>query len=150
MAIGWQESMTDRRQKLMKGIGAAFGCLLLLLSAVATPLALAASEPEFCSMECCVADGHCCCAARKPFVEGQVPGADGQPVFSENALTKACPAECARQVSSFHHLQIAKAAIVKFSGEDQGARLLYAHSPRFAHDTCDDSSAPRAPPATLL
>src|SRR5262249_35594319 len=49
---------------------AASALLIFLLGWSALPAAMLAVEPDVCSMECCVAEGHCCCAARKPFVEG--------------------------------------------------------------------------------
>jgi hypothetical protein len=76
--------MIDRRQSWMNGIRAAVGAMLLLFSALAMPVSLASSETEFCSMECCVAEGHCCCAARKPWVEGQKP--DGRPVIAQTQI----------------------------------------------------------------
>jgi hypothetical protein len=44
--------------------------LIFLLGWSALPAAMWAQEPDTCSMECCVAEGHCCCATAKPFVEG--------------------------------------------------------------------------------
>jgi hypothetical protein len=49
----------------------AAGALLIFLVAwSALPVAMLAQESDVCSMECCVAEGHCCCATHKPFVEG--------------------------------------------------------------------------------
>jgi hypothetical protein len=123
----------------------------LLLGWLAPVLPLTATDPDFCSMECCVAEGHCCCAARKPFVKGQVPGADGHPVISEKELNASCPLRCAQPASSFHHLQFPKSPIVKYAGEVDVAQSIYARTLRFARDAlADDHAAPRAPPVAFL
>jgi hypothetical protein len=53
---------------------AIFAALTLLFACLPPALSISASEPEFCGMACCVAEGHCCCAARKPWVKGRKPG----------------------------------------------------------------------------
>jgi hypothetical protein len=123
----------------------------LLLGWLAPVLPLAASEPDVCAMECCVAEGHCCCAARKPFVKGHVPGEDGRPVISEKELTAPCQPQCAQLASGFHPLQFPKAPVVKYAGEVDVAQSIYARTPRFARDAlADDHATPRAPPFSLL
>jgi hypothetical protein len=123
----------------------------LLLGWLAPMLPQAVSEPDVCGMECCVAAGHCCCAARKHFVKGHLPGADGRPVISEKEVTASCPMRCAQPASGFHHLQFPKAPIVKYAGEVDVAQAIYARTPRFARDALsDDHAAPRAPPFSLL
>jgi hypothetical protein len=96
--------MIDRRQSWMNGIRAAVGAMLLLFSALATPVSLTSSETEFCSMECCVAEGHCCCAARKPWVEGQQP--DGRPVIAQTQIFSQCPYLCAPSSITSHNLRV--------------------------------------------
>src|SRR5215468_2380716 len=56
----------------------AISALALAMGWLSVPFSLASREPDVCEMECCVSEGHCCCAARKPFVKGHVPGADGR------------------------------------------------------------------------
>src|SRR6266511_1832745 len=51
---------------------AILAALALLVTSLSPALSLAASEPEFCEMACCVAEGHCC-AARNPCVNGPTP-----------------------------------------------------------------------------
>jgi hypothetical protein len=141
----------DGRKRIFTRLRATAAMFALLLGWLSPVLPLTANEPDFCSMECCVAEGHCCCAARKPFVKGQVPGADGRPVISENELKSSCPVRCAQTSSGFHHLQFPKAAVVKYASEVDVAQSIYARTPRFARDAlADDHSAPRAPPVTLL
>jgi hypothetical protein len=41
--------------------------LALLIGWLGPALPLAEGESEVCAMECCVAEGHCCCCARKPY-----------------------------------------------------------------------------------
>jgi hypothetical protein len=123
----------------------------LLLSWFSPVLSSAADEPDVCSMECCVAEGHCCCASRKPFVKGHLPGADGRPVITEKELTASCPPRCAQPASGFYHIQFPKAPVVKYAGEVDPAQAIYARAPRFARDALtDDHAAPRAPPTSLL
>jgi hypothetical protein len=138
-------------KRVFTRLRAAAAAFALLLGWLSPALTLVANEPDFCSMECCVAEGHCCCAARKPFVKGRVPGADGQPVISENEMKVSCPPQCAQPASSFHNLQFPKAVFVKYASEVDVAQSIYTRAPRFARDSlADDHAAPRAPPVTLL
>jgi len=63
--------------------------MMFLLSWSAAPASLLAYEPDFCSMECCVAEGHCCCTARKAFVEGQDHSQFQE--FGQAAVEASCP-----------------------------------------------------------
>jgi hypothetical protein len=141
----------DGRKRIFTRLRATAAMFALLLGWLSPVLPLTANEPDFCSMECCVAEGHCCCAARKHFVKGHVPGADGRPAISEKELTASCPLRCAQLASGFHHLQFPKAPIMKYAGEVDVAQSIYARSPRFARDALAGApAAPRAPPVTLL
>src|SRR5262249_61739429 len=95
----------DGRKRVFARLRAAAAMVALLLGWLAPELPLLANEPDVCGMACCVAEGHCCCAKRKHFVKGHVPGADGKPVISENKLKASCPLPCAQAASSFNHLQ---------------------------------------------
>src|SRR5215510_14256410 len=72
---------------------AIFATLTLFVTSLSPAISLAASEPEFCEMACCVAEGHCCCAARKPWVKGWRP--DGlhiiEPVEIKSQSCYSCP-----------------------------------------------------------
>ncbi|HEU0173849.1 MAG TPA: hypothetical protein VFV58_06265 [Blastocatellia bacterium] len=141
----------DGRKRVFARLHAAAAVFALLLSWLSPALRLMANEPDVCGMACCVAEGHCCCAKRKHFVKGHVPGADGRPAISENELKASCPLRCAQPASGFHHLQFPKAPIVKYAGEVDVAQSIYARTPRFARDAlADDHAAPRAPPLSLL
>jgi hypothetical protein len=141
----------DRQKQAIFRLWVATTAIALLLGWLGPGMRLAASEPDVCEMECCVAKGHCCCAAQKHFVKGHVPGTDGRPVISENDLAASCPLRCAQPASGLHHLQFHKAVVVKCAGEVDVARSIYARAPRFAHDAmADDHATPRAPPRALL
>ena len=141
----------DGRKKIFTRLRVAAVVFALLLGWLSPTLRLMASEPDVCGMECCVAEGHCCCAARKHFVKGHVPGADGRPAISEKEFTASCPLRCAQPASGFHHLQFPKAPIVKYAGEVDVAQSIYARTPRFARDALAGApAAPRAPPVALL
>jgi hypothetical protein len=141
----------DGRKRVFARFRAAAAMVALLLGWLAPVLPLMANEPDVCGMACCVAEGHCCCARRKHFVKGHVPGEDGRPAISENELKTSCPLRCAQPAYGFHHLQFPKAPIVKYPGEVDVAQSIYARTPRFARDAlADDHAAPRAPPFSLL
>lgn len=86
MSLATFQRATAWRQLNLRAAGL---LLLVLLSWAAVPAELLAQEPDFCAMECCVAEGHCCCAARKPWVEGQVRG--DHPEVGLMQLAAACP-----------------------------------------------------------
>ncbi|MBO0726611.1 MAG: hypothetical protein J2P52_13495 [Blastocatellia bacterium] len=141
----------DGRKRVFARLRAAAAVFALLLSCLSPALRLMANEPDVCGMACCVAEGHCCCAKRKHFVKGHVPGEDGRPAILENELKASCPLRCAQLASGFHHLQFPKSPIVKYAGEVDVAQAIYARTPRFARDAlADDHAAPRAPPFSLL
>ena len=70
---------------------AAGALLIFLLIWIAVPAAMLAehSTEDFCSMECCMAEGHCCCAAAKPFVEGKDYSDIAK--FNSPEIGSACP-----------------------------------------------------------
>ncbi len=141
----------DGRKRVFTQLRVAAAAIALLLAWLSPALRSMADEPDVCGMECCVAEGHCCCAARKHFVKGHVPGADGRPAVSEKEVRASCPLRCAQPPSGFHHLQFSKAAVAKYTGEVYLARSIYAQTPRFASDALADGQAPpRAPPPAIL
>jgi hypothetical protein len=68
---------------------AAGALLVFLLSWVSAPVAMLAQQPDTCSMECCIAEGHCCCAAPKLWVEGQDHSNVGE--IEQNQIDSSCP-----------------------------------------------------------
>jgi hypothetical protein len=141
----------DRRKQALIRLRAALVALALLIGWLGPALPLAEGESEVCMMECCVAEGHCCCGAHKPFVKGHVPGVDGRPVISAVELTASCPPRCAQPASGFHHLQFHNAIVVRCAGGVAAAQAIYARALRFARSPlADDPAAPRAPPVAIL
>ena len=141
----------DGRKRIFTRLRTSAAMFALLLGWLSPVLPWIRDDPDVCAMECCVAEGHCCCATRKPFVKGHIPGADGQPVISEKDLTASCPPQCARLASGFYHLQFTKAAVVKYASEVDVAQLIYARTLRLGRDAiANDPAAPRAPPVALL
>jgi hypothetical protein len=128
----------------MNGIRAAVVAMLLLSNGLSAQMSLASSESEFCSMECCVAEGHCCCATRKPWVAGQKTG--GVPTVAQNQISSKCPYSCAPSSKPSHSSRmIARPVahdlvIAKKIPASYGAPTPLHNSARFA------LNSPRAPP----
>lgn len=91
--------MRSRRQQQWLRSRAALAILLVALGWLAVPVSLAAQKSDVCEMECCVADGHCCCAAHRTYVAGQIP--DGGDIVTVPELFAPCPAKCASAATSF-------------------------------------------------
>jgi hypothetical protein len=129
---------------------AAGALLIFLLSWMAVPAAMLAHQDseEFCSMECCVADGHCCCAAAKPFVEGK--DYSDVPKFASPELASQCPCPVTPPSSSkLAHGQIApnqsrNLAVVESSLQIQCVEQTLYNSPQLSPNSS------RAPPVTLI
>jgi hypothetical protein len=127
---------------------AVFLAVALLVNSLSPALSLYASEPEFCEMACCVADGHCCCAARKLWVKGQKP--EDHPLIEqvEVASQSGCP--CTPPSSSiFIQREIARPSAHDF---DLGRPHIIAyHNPSRAHHSVwFTTTPPRAPPGLLI
>ncbi|MDX2044362.1 MAG: hypothetical protein SF097_24345 [Acidobacteriota bacterium] len=139
-------------QRALKKINlrAAGALLIFLLSWIAVPASMLVehSAEEFCSMECCVADGHCCCAASKPFVEGK--DYSDIPKLALPELTSQCPcpatppssSKIARgQIAQTHsrHLAVAEHSLPIYYRE-----VTFYRSPQLSPNSS------RAPPADLF
>src|SRR5262245_15572261 len=74
---------------------AAVAAVALALGWLSVPLSLASWEPDVCEMECCIAEGHCCCATRRAYVKGHEPKPGEVSISIETSLTHPCPAGCA-------------------------------------------------------
>src|SRR5262245_43560441 len=90
--------MKAKAYKQTAALSAIFVALALLFTTLSPALTLSASESEFCEMACCVAEGHCCCAARKPWVKGQNP--DGHPIIGPVEIKSQSCYSCAPPSSS--------------------------------------------------
>jgi hypothetical protein len=86
--------MTIKR-KIRFRLRVAIATLTLVLGWASVPLSLAAWEPDVCEMECCIAEGHCCCATRRAYVKGKEPKPGEVSLTTESTLTNPCPAGCA-------------------------------------------------------
>jgi hypothetical protein len=120
----------------------------LLVTSLLPAISLAASEPEFCEMACCVAEGHCCCAARKPWVKGRRP--DGLHIIEPVEIKSQSCYSCAPPSSSnFISRDDARPAAHDF---DLAHRHVFAyHGPSQAHHSIwFTPTTPRAPPVLLV
>jgi len=127
---------------------AIFAAVTLLFTSLTPSLSLSASEPEFCEMACCMAEGHCCCAARKPWVKGQKP--DDRPVIGPVEIRSQPGCPCAAPSSSnFISRETARPAAHDF---DLARRHVFAyHSPSLPrHSIWFTPTAPRAPPSLFI
>jgi hypothetical protein len=127
---------------------AVIAALALLVTSLSPSLSLSASEPEFCEMACCIADGHCCCAARKPWVKGQK--LDGRPIIEPVEIgSQSCYSCTPPSSSNLISREIARPAANDF---DLARSHVFAyHSPPLAHHSIwFTPTPPRAPPALLI
>ena len=126
----------------LRALCAALG---LLLGALAAPVALASNAADVCAMDCCVAEGHCCCNPRRAHVEGETTS--DKPSLTEAEVSTACPEGCTLPSASAnliaraalrataYHIHFIKAAVVGCTA------ILPRHS---AVQVA--ASTPRAPP----
>jgi hypothetical protein len=127
---------------------AILAALALLITSFAPAISLSASESEFCEMACCVAEGHCCCAARKPWVKGQNP--DDHPTIEPVEIKSQSCYSCAPPSSSnFISRAIARPAAHDFDLALRHA-FGYHNPPRAHHSIWFTPTTPRAPPALLV
>ncbi|MBO0859333.1 MAG: hypothetical protein J2P21_12800 [Chloracidobacterium sp.] len=127
---------------------AIFAALTLLFSNLSPAMSLATSKPEACEMACCMAKGHCCCAARKPWVKGRKT--NGRIVIEAAEIKSQSCDFCAPSSSSnFISREIAQPA-----ANDFGLARRHAfgyHNPLRAHRSIwFTPTPPRAPPALFI
>jgi hypothetical protein len=130
--------------RLRAGVAA----LALALGWLSAPLSLAFWEPDVCEMECCIAEGHCCCATRHAYVKGHEPKPGDVSVNVETTLTNPCPAGCAASgISAQNNLPRgahAQAPLISFTNIPP---RLHRDRFLFDHQLATQPSSPRAPPA---
>ncbi len=127
---------------------AAVAALALALGWLSIPLSLASWEPDVCEMECCIAEGHCCCATRRAYVKGHEPKPGDVSITIETALTQPCPAGCGGAgISSQNNLPRATRAQAPLATITQLPPLLDRDRFLFDHQFAAQPSSPRAPPA---
>lgn len=130
----------------LRAVGA---LLIFLLSWIAVPATMLAehSAEEFCSMECCVADGHCCCAAAKPFVEGK--DYSDIPKLALPELVSQCPCPVTPPSSSkLVHSQIAPKQFRNLVVKEPPLPVQYVEQALYNSPHISPNSS-RAPPASL-
>jgi hypothetical protein len=121
--------------------------LMLFLGWIAVPLSLASIEPLVCEMECCIAEGHCCCAARRPYVKGHEPKPGVVSLTVESILTDSCPAGCvASGISVKNNLLRVTQAQAPLVTLESISREHYQSPFLLDHQFADQPSSPRAPP----
>src|SRR5688572_8763470 len=122
--------------------------LMLALGWVSVPLSLASWEPDVCDMECCVAEGHCCCATRRAYVKGREPKLGDVSLTTETALSDPCPAGCASSgISTQNKLPRYTQAYAPVSRLAYIPIHLYRDQFLLDHQYLAQLSSPRAPPA---
>jgi hypothetical protein len=122
--------------------------LALALGWLSAPLSLAFWEPDVCEMECCIAEGHCCCAARHAYVKGREPKLGEVSLTTDSALNKPCPAGCATSgTSAQNKLPRATQAQSPPVTPTSIPLRLYQDQFLFARQFAAQPSSPRAPPA---
>lgn len=138
-----------QRQRKTINWRAAGALLIFLLSWTTAPAALLAQHEaeEFCSMECCVADGHCCCAASKPFVEGK--DYSDIPKLALPELASKCP--CPATPSSSSKLAYSRVAQThsRFLAVSKQPPPIYQSEKNFYRSPQLRPNSSRAPPASL-
>jgi hypothetical protein len=127
---------------------AIMAALALLVTSLSPAISLAASEPEFCEMACCVAEGHCCCEARKPWVKGKRP--DGFPIIEPVQIRSQSCYSCATpSPSNFFSREISRPAAHNFDLAQH--QVFTYHDPSWVHHSIwFTPTPPRAPPALLI
>jgi hypothetical protein len=136
------------KQKIWFRLRVAVTALALALGWISVPLTLATMEPDVCEMECCIAEGHCCCATRRPYVKGHEPKPGDVSLTFEKALTDTCPAGCAAsRISAQNYLP--RTVQPQPSHIGLASIPLPRYRDRFLldHQFAAQPSSPRAPPA---
>jgi len=139
--------MQTRRQNWKVRLRASLALIPLLAIWLSAPVALASSESNFCSMLCCVEEGHCCCSPRKPFVEGQ---ADDSDRINDSEIESRCPKDCATQQSSSYKFP-REPHPAAHEIEPKLSSIISSQSKFFIPDPLQlNPSQPRAPPFISL
>jgi|SRR5262245_6432948 len=134
--------------KIWVRLHVAAAALILFLGWVSVPLSLASMEPLVCEMECCIAEGHCCCAVRRPYVKGHEPKPGVVSLTNQTTLTNSCPAgSAASGISAKNNLP--RAVRTQTPSATLASIPLEHYQSPFLLDqqSATQSSSPRAPPS---
>jgi hypothetical protein len=130
--------------RLRAGVAA----LALALGWLSAPLSLALWEPDVCEMECCIAEGHCCCATRHAYVKGHEPKPGDVSLTIETTFTNRCPVGCAASgISAQNNIPRAAQAQAPLTTHAYFQPQLYRDRYLFWRQFVAQPSSPRAPPA---
>jgi hypothetical protein len=127
----------------------AAAALALALGWISTPLSLASWESDVCEMECCIAEGHCCCATQRAYVKGREPKPGDVSISLETPLTNPCPAGCPASGISAQN-KLPRSAHTNALVTTLGYISVKLYRDRFLldHQFVAQPSSPRAPPAS--
>lgn len=127
----------------------ALSVLVALLGGwLSVPVTLASSPSNFCSMVCCIEDGHCCCYPQKSFVKRQSD--DGRDRINKDAILTDCPTVCSPQYSHYSFLRaFDRAALYRLELRRPPPVSSYSDFQILDILECN-SSSPRAPPAFFI
>jgi len=121
---------------------------MLAIGWASAPLALALEPSNSCSMDCCVAEGHCCCNPRKPSVEGQP--FDESDHIDNVRISADCPQGCTTPLySSKLQKREANRAALQFIEFSSPLIIRPEESIHKPEPLWSRPSSPRAPPSTL-
>jgi hypothetical protein len=159
--------MAITRPQFILGLRLLFATIVLLFNTVAPVAKLMWPEQVTCGMACCLESGVCYCNSGshsrsgeqnhdhlKEKQEGAQDGVDARPTAEIAAvtITSSCSAQCAQLPAGFQE-KISKAGARNFvcAASVNHSPSSDARTPRFDKDPLlVASSAPRAPPSTLL
>ncbi|MDQ3009154.1 MAG: hypothetical protein M3X11_00400 [Acidobacteriota bacterium] len=127
---------------------AAIALLLLLLGWVATPVSLLAQERDTCAMECCMAEGHCCCATAKPFVEGQ--DYSGVHEIGQPEIGSSCPGLATLPSDAKALSRQATPAAAHLPASEEPVRIIRRSEESFYSSLRFSPDSSRAPPLLLI
>jgi hypothetical protein len=122
--------------------------LVFLLSWLAAPTAMWAQPLDYCSMECCVAEGQCCCASQKLWVEGQDYSGVGE--IGQTAVESSCPCPATPLTSAKVFSRQIPRTIWHEPAADQSPQLI-CHSQDSGYSSLRFTpKSPHSPPVFLL
>lgn len=138
----------DRIRWRKINLRAASALLIFLLGWSALPATMLAQVPDTCSMECCIAEGHCCCATVKPFVEGQDYG-DVQKIGQLEAAP-SCQNLATLPSGAKVFPRLTTPVVTHLPAPDDHAQLSHRRGESFYLSPQFSPDSSRAPPALLI
>lgn len=144
--LKFQSAVKRHWQKI--NLRAVAALLFFLLSWLAPSAALWEQPLDYCSMECCVAEGHCCCASQKLWVEGQ--DHSGVREIGHAEIESSCPCPATPAISAKVFSRRISPTIRHEPAANQPSPLI-EHRQSSGYNLLRFSpTSPRAPPASFL